>query len=75
LVCIVVAVSVCALAVHTAAIRLAFAMARDNALPFGEKLAQVNAVTQTPIVPAIAIGAIASLILVINIGQPKNLLR
>jgi len=71
LVCIVVAVSVCALAVHTAAIRLAFAMARDNALPFGEKLAQVNAVTQTPIVPAIAIGAIASLILVINIGQPK----
>ena len=39
LVCIVVAVTVCALAVHTAAIRLTFAMARDNALPFGEKLA------------------------------------
>ena len=39
LVCIVIAVTVCALAVHTAAIRLTFAMARDNALPFGEKLA------------------------------------
>jgi hypothetical protein len=71
LACIVVAVSVCALAVHTAAIRLAFAMARDNALPFGERLARVNETTQTPILPAIVIGAIAALILVINIGQPK----
>jgi len=57
--------------VHTAAIRLTFAMARDNALPFGEKLARVNPKTQTPIVPAIVIGVIAELILVVNIGQPK----
>jgi amino acid transporter len=71
LVCIVVAVTVCTLAVHTAAIRLTFAMARDNALPFGEKLARVNPKTQTPIVPAIVIGVIAAIILVINIGQPK----
>ena len=71
LVCIVVAVTVCALAVHTAAIRLTFAMARDNALPFGELLARVNSRTQTPIVPAVAIGVIAELILVLNIGQPK----
>jgi urea carboxylase system permease len=71
LVCIVVAVTVCSLAVHTAAIRLSFAMARDNALPFGEKLARVNSYTQTPIVPAVAIGVIAELILVLNIGQPK----
>ena len=71
LVCIVVAVTVCALAVHTAAIRLSFAMARDNALPFGEKLARVNPETQTPIVPAVVIGVIAALILVVNIGQPK----
>ncbi len=71
LVCIVVAVTVCTLAVHTAAIRLTFAMARDNALPFGEKLARVNPKTQTPIVPAIVIGLIAMVILVINIGQPK----
>ncbi len=42
LACIVVAVTVCCLAVHTAAIRLTFAMARDNALPFGEKLATVH---------------------------------
>ncbi|HEX3287511.1 MAG TPA: amino acid permease [Mycobacterium sp.] len=71
LVCIVVAVTVCTLAVHTAAIRLSFAMARDNALPFGEKLARVNPKTQTPIVPAVVIGLIAAIILVINIGQPK----
>src|SRR5215475_10413822 len=71
LVCIVVAVTVCSLAVHTAAIRLTFAMARDNALPFGERLARVNSKTQTPIVPAVVIGVIAELILVINIGQPK----
>ncbi|MDE2250520.1 MAG: amino acid permease [Gammaproteobacteria bacterium] len=71
LVCIVVAVTVCSLAVHTAAIRLSFAMARDNALPFGEGLAHVNPKTQTPIMPAIVIGVIAELILVINIGQPK----
>jgi urea carboxylase system permease len=71
LVCIVVAVTVCSLAVHTAAIRLTFAMARDNALPFGEKLARVNPKTQTPIIPAVVIGVIAVLILVINIGQPK----
>ena len=57
LVCIVVAVTVCTLAVHTAAIRLTFAMARDNALPFGEKLARVNPKTQTPIIPAVVIGA------------------
>lgn len=70
LICIVVAVTVCSLAVHTAAIRLTFAMARDNALPFGEKLARVNPKTQTPVVPAIVIGIIAIAILVINVGNP-----
>ncbi|MDT5322606.1 MAG: hypothetical protein QOD88_5128 [Mycobacterium sp.] len=69
LICIVVAVTVCTLAVHTAAIRLTFAMARDNALPFGEKLATVNPKTQTPIVPAVVIGLISAIILVINIGS------
>src|SRR5690242_658932 len=71
LVCIVVAVTVCSLAVHTAAIRLTFAMARDHALPFGEKLARVHPKTQAPVVPAVVIGVIAALILVINLGQPK----
>ncbi|MCJ0976401.1 amino acid permease [Rhodococcus sp. ARC_M12] len=71
LICIVVAVFVCSLAVHTAAIRLTFAMARDNALPFGESLAKVNPKTQTPVVPAVTIGVLAIVILVVNIGQPQ----
>lgn len=71
LVAIVVAVIVCSLAVHTAAIRLMFAMARDNALPFGEKLARVDPVRQTPVIPALVIGIVAVLILVININQPN----
>src|SRR5579872_5746251 len=71
LICIVIAVTVCSLAVHTAAIRLTFAMARDNALPFAARLAHVNPDTQTPIVPAVVIGVIAALILALNVGQPK----
>ncbi len=46
-------------------------MARDNALPFGEKLARVNPKTQTPIIPAVVIGLISAFILVINICQTK----
>lgn len=71
LACIVIAVTVCCLAVHTAAIRLTFAMARDNALPFGERLATVNPKTQTPIVPAVTIGIIAVIILVLNIANTQ----
>ncbi|OZE94669.1 APC family permease [Rhodococcoides fascians] len=71
LICIVIAVIVCSLAVHTAAIRLTFAMARDNALPFGESLAKVNPKTQTPVVPAVTIGVLAIAILVVNVGQPQ----
>ncbi|MFT4043138.1 MAG: amino acid permease [Gordonia sp. (in: high G+C Gram-positive bacteria)] len=71
LVAIVIAVIVCSLAVHTAAIRLMFAMARDNALPFGERLAAVDPKRQTPVIPAFVVGILAILILVININQPK----
>lgn len=71
LVCIVIAVIVCSLAVHTAGIRLTFAMARDNALPFGEKLARVSVKHRAPVIPAVVIGVLSALILVINIGQPQ----
>ena len=37
---VVIAITVCCLAVHTAAIRMMFAMARDNNLPAGEHLAR-----------------------------------
>lgn len=71
LVSITIAVIVCSLAVHTAAIRLAFAMARDNALPFAERMAHVNRFTQTPILPAIVTGALAASVLVLNVEKPK----
>ncbi|QKV91792.1 amino acid permease [Streptomyces sp. NA02950] len=69
--CVVVAITVCALAVHTAGIRLMFAMARDNNLPGGSRLARVHPRFQTPLLPAILIGLVAVGILVININQPQ----
>ena len=61
LVAVVIAITVCALAVHTAAIRLMFAMARDNDLPGASRLAQVEPALRTPVVPAVMIGVVAVL--------------
>jgi urea carboxylase system permease len=71
LVCIVVAITVCCLAVHTATIRMAFAMARDNGLPFSARLARVDPKRRTPVVPAVVIGVLALAVLVLNIRQPQ----
>jgi urea carboxylase system permease len=71
LICVAIAVTVCCLAVHTATIRMMFAMARDNNLPAGEKLAKVDPVRKTPVVPAILVGVLALLILAVNIRQPQ----
>ncbi|MHA6795622.1 APC family permease [Pseudonocardia bannensis] len=71
LISIAIAITVCVLAVHTAAIRMMFAMARDNALPAAAKLARVDPRHKTPIVPAVLIGAIAVGILVVNIRTPE----
>jgi amino acid transporter len=70
LVCIVIAVTVCELAVHTAAIRLMFAMGRYNALPAGARLAKIHPRFRTPVERAALIGVVAVLILVVNIGTP-----
>lgn len=69
--CVVIAITVCSLAVQAAGIRLMFAMARDNNLPAGSLLARVSPRFQTPVVPAIVIGVVAVLILVVNINQPQ----
>ena len=50
------AVFVCALAVHAAAVRLMFAMARDNNLPFAACSSHVSPRTRAPVVPALVIG-------------------
>jgi urea carboxylase system permease len=69
--CVVIAITVCNLAVHTAAIRMMFAMARDNNLPAGAHLARVDPRTKTPIIPAVLIGLLAIAILAVNIRQPQ----
>jgi amino acid transporter len=46
-------------------------MARDNNLPAGKHLARVDPRTKTPIIPAVLIGALAIIILVVNIRQPQ----
>jgi amino acid transporter len=64
------AIFVCCLAIHAATVRILFAMARDNALPGASALASVSGTRKVPVVPAVATGAIAALILVVNILNP-----
>jgi urea carboxylase system permease len=64
-----VAVCVCTLAIQTAATRMMFSMSRDGVLPFSTRLARVNPVTGTPILPAIVIGALAAALLFVNLGK------
>jgi len=66
-----IAITVCCLACHTAAIRLLFAMARDNRLPFGNAIARVSGRSKTPIVPAVVVGAATLGLLLVNIGNQR----
>lgn len=68
------AVTVCTLAVHAAAVRLMFAMARDNNLPFARALARVSGRSQTPILPAVLIGVLALAVLLLNVNS-ENLMQ
>jgi amino acid transporter len=51
--------------------RLIFAMARDNQLPFAHTLSSVSPRTQTPIVAALISAIAPMLILLIGLGNPK----
>jgi urea carboxylase system permease len=65
------AITVCALAVHTAGIRMMFSMARDNRLPAGSAVARVSGKSKTPIIPALVIGGITIILLLVNIGNQR----
>jgi amino acid transporter len=67
---VVFAITVCALAVHTATVRLMFAMARDNNLPFGPALAHVTPASRTPIVTVLVAGCLAAGLLLVNLYVP-----
>jgi urea carboxylase system permease len=71
LVAVIFAVFVCGLAVHASAVRLVFAMARDNNLPFAHALAHVPTRTRVPVVPSVLIGALAAGILIVNVNLPN----
>ena len=64
------AIMVCTLTVHAAAVRLVFAMARDNHLPFARALARVNEGTRTPALPAVLVGLAAVGLLAFNADFP-----
>ena len=65
------AVFVCALAVHAAAVRLMFAMARDRNLPFARSLSHVSPRTRAPAAPAVVIGLLSAAILIVNANLPN----
>jgi urea carboxylase system permease len=68
LIAIIVAITVCTLAVQTGVIRLMFAMARDNRLPFSRVLSHVSPLSRTPQLPNLVAGLFAIGILVANIN-------
>src|SRR5260370_36362514 len=47
-----------------------FSMSRAGVLPFARCLARVNAVTGTPIMPAIVTGVLSAALLFVNVGKP-----
>jgi urea carboxylase system permease len=67
------AIIVCSLAVHAGGVRLIFAMARDNTLPFSRSLAHVSATSKTPVVPAVLVGVAAVLILLVGLASKQLL--
>ena len=68
------AITVCTLAVVTACIRMLFSMARDGRLPFGTAIAHVSGRRRVPIVPALFVGVVALLLLVVNLANQSAFL-
>jgi amino acid transporter len=63
------AVSVCTLAIQTAAARMIFSMARDHVLPFSAQLAKVSDRTGTPVLATVVPGVGAAVCLLVNVGN------
>jgi amino acid transporter len=66
LVIILIAVSVCTLAIHGATTRLMFSMGRDGRLPLGRTWGHVNGTFKTPTNAAIGVGVLSTLPLLIT---------
>lgn len=70
LVDVAIAVSVCTLAIQTAATRMVFSMSRDGVLPFSAGLGTVNRRTGTPVRASVLVGVLAAALLLVNVGNP-----
>ncbi|MDS0132110.1 MULTISPECIES: amino acid permease [unclassified Amycolatopsis] len=71
LICSAIAITVCCLAVQTAAIRMTWAMARDGRLPFSTAMAKVSPRSKTPVLPALLTGGLTVVVLLINLGNQR----
>ncbi|MEU2421642.1 amino acid permease [Streptomyces sp. NPDC007851] len=71
---VVVAIAVATLAIQTAASRMLFSMARDGQLPFAGRLARVNPRTGMPGAPAVVVGVLAAILLLLNFASPDAFL-
>ena len=69
-----IAITVCCLAVHTATIRMMFAMARDNRLPAGPHVARVSAAARCRSSRRSSSASWRSCCLLINIGNQSAFL-
>ncbi|MEU9382095.1 amino acid permease [Streptomyces sp. NPDC048279] len=71
---VVVAIAVATLAIQTAASRMLFSMARDGQLPFAERLARVDPRTGMPGAPAVVVGVLAAVLLLLDFASPDAFL-
>jgi urea carboxylase system permease len=71
LACIAIAIFVCCVANQTSAVRMLFAMARDNTLPGSARMARVHPRLNIPILPTLITAVIPIAVLLINIRQPQ----
>ncbi|MGW2826601.1 amino acid permease [Streptomyces sp. NPDC001443] len=71
---VVVAIAVATLAIQTAACRMLFSMARDGRLPFSARLAKVDPRTGMPSGPALVVGVLAAVLLLLNFASPDAFL-
>jgi urea carboxylase system permease len=63
------AISVCTLAIQTAAARMIYSMSRDQVLPFSKQLGAVSARTGTPVLATVVPGVGAAVCLLVNVGN------
>ena len=66
-----VAILICTMTVHALAVRLIFAMARDNTLPWSARLAAVGGAGRSPRLPVVLVGLAAAAVLLLNANSPS----